>query len=432
MTEQQRNGIGVIADDLTGAQDIGLMIAMRGFATRVLMTPWIGMTAVPGLVLEVHSRGDDSFTAYQKTRDASKRAIELGRWPLYKKMSSTFQGNIGAEIDAVLDEAGVEFTVVVPAFPANGRLVKDGILYVNGVPVSETWLAHHPTSPITDSFLPRVLAAQTRRRVGLIDWRTVTQGPEALHAAIEAERELGGMVILDVTSDQDLVTIAEAVRDLDVLSGGSALASTLDLGAPSGDLELPVVPNGGPEATLIISGSVSEASRRQVEAAAQAGVTLLTLDVITLLQTEMGEIERVIIPLAEEAAELLRAGRNVLVRTPSEPDEVRDILTQSVAARISEQAAGQRVGEALSRLAEYLTGTLGLTRLVVAGGDTSSAVCRKLGLLEHAIVGEVETGVALSIGVAPESGRTMALVLKSGNFGSVDFFTNAITAVMSV
>ena len=117
---------------------------------RVLLDPWelpAPPDAYPALIVEAGTRGDDPATAYARTREATRRLLDWGRRPLYKKMSSTFQGNIGAEIDAMLDEAGEDFTIVVPAFPENGRITRGGIHYVHGVPIGDTWLAHHPDQP---------------------------------------------------------------------------------------------------------------------------------------------------------------------------------------------------------------------------------------------------------------------------------------------
>ena len=423
--------LGVVADDLTGANDIGLMVAQQGVPVRVLLDPWelpAPPEAYPALIIEAGTRGDDAATAYQRTREATRRLLEWGRRPLYKKMSSTFQGNIGAEIDAMLDEAGEDFTVVVPAFPENGRATRRGIHYVHGVPIGETWLAHHPTSPVTESYLPAALQAQTKRAVGLIDETVIDQGVEALRQALAEARGHYQMVVLDAAHQQHLETIARATEDLMVLSGGSALATALRY--QPAELPLPPQPQPGRDwrgGSLIVVGSVSDASRRQVEAAAAGGTRLVTLSPEAILAggTRRDQETRRVV---EEVRALLQAGRDVLVHTPGEVEEVRATLAAGAAAGLSEKTVGQALTAALSDVTEAVVEDTGLDRLVVAGGDTSAVICRRLGLLEHEILEEVQTGVPVSVG---RGARAMLVVLKSGNFGDERFFAAALEALNS-
>ena len=125
----------------------------------------------PTVVLDVDSRGDQPEVAYRKVREATRALLNAGYDRIYKKMSSTFQGHIGREVEAVMDEAGAEFAIVVPAFPSNGRTTKLGYHYIDGILLSETGVGRHPTSPVTDSYLPRVLQSQTSRKVGSVGFR---------------------------------------------------------------------------------------------------------------------------------------------------------------------------------------------------------------------------------------------------------------------
>lgn len=420
---------GSVADDLTGANDLGLMIARQGVPVRVLLDPWelpAPPDAYPALIIEAGTRGDDPATAYARTRAATRRLLDWGRRPLYKKMSSTFQGNIGAEIDAMLDEAGEDFTIVVPAFPENGRITRRGIHYVHGVPIGETWLAHHPTSPVTESYLPKALQAQTRRAVGLIDETVIDQGVAALRQALAEARRRYQMVVLDAAHQQHLETIARATDDLLVLTGGSALATALRY--PAAPLPLPPQPAPGTTwrgGSLIIAGSVSEATRRQVAYAVAHGMTTVTLAPAPVLAggpARAAEVQRVI----DETVARLTAGADVLIRTPAEVEEVKATLAAGATAGLDERAVGQALTAALREVTEAIVARTGLDRLVVAGGDTSAVICRGLGLLEHEILEEVQTGVPVSVG---RGARTMLVVLKSGNFGDERFFEAALAAL---
>lgn len=420
---------GSVADDLTGANDLGLMIARQQVPVRVLLDPWelpAPPDAYPALIIEAGTRGDDPATAYARTRIATRRLLEWGRRPLYKKMSSTFQGNIGAEIDAMLDEAGADFTVVVAAFPENGRVTRQGIHYVHGVPIGDTWLAHHPTSPVTESYLPRALQAQTKRAVGLIDETVIDGGEAALRAALAAARAWYQMVVLDAAHQAHLETIARATDDLLVLTGGSALATAMRF--PPAPLAMPAPPAPGASwrgGSLIVAGSVSDATRRQVAAALSAGTHAVTLDPLAVLASDdqrVTEVQRA----TDDTMRRLLADQDVLIRTPAGVDEVRATLAAGLAIGLDERAVGQALTAALSDITEAVVERTGLDRLVIAGGDTSAVICRRLGLLEHEILEEVQTGVPVSIG---RGKRTMLVVLKSGNFGDERFFAAALAAL---
>jgi uncharacterized protein YgbK (DUF1537 family) len=420
---------GSVADDLTGANDLGVMIARQDVPVRVLLDPWelpAPANAYPALIVEAGTRGDDPATAYARTREATRRLLEWGRRPLYKKMSSTFQGNIGVEIDAMLDEAGEDFTIVVPAFPENGRTTRRGIHYVHGVPIGETWLAHHPTSPVTESYLPAALQAQTQRRVGLIDETVIDQGVEVLRVALAEARRAYQMVVLDAAHQEHLETIARASEDLLVLSGGSALATALRY--PAAPLPLPPQPRPGKVwrgGSLIVAGSVSDATRGQVAAALANG---MSEELVRPAPVLAGRVEAAteVARVVEAATGRLQSGADVLVRTPAEVEEVKATLAAGAAAGLSEKAVGQALTAALSEITVRVVERTGLDRLVVAGGDTSAVICRRLGLLEHEILEEVQTGVPVSIG---RGARTMLVVLKSGNFGDEHFFADAIAAL---
>lgn len=420
---------GSVADDLTGANDLGLMIAQQSVPVRVLLDPWelpAPPNAYPALIIEAGTRGDDPATAYARTRLATRRLIEWGRRPLYKKMSSTFQGHIGVEIDAMLDETGQEFTIVVPAFPENGRVTRHGIHYVHGVPIGETWLAQHPTSPVTESYLPKALQAQTKRAVGLIDETIIDKGVTALRAALAEARRHFQMVLLDASHQQHLQTIAAATDDLLLLTGGSALATALSY--PTAPLPLPPQPLPGRRwrgGSLIVAGSVSDATRRQVATAVATGTWTVTLDPTAILaggSRREAETARV----ADQVAELVTGGRDLLVRTPAEIDEVRATLSAGATVGLNEKVVGQALTAALADITEMIVSRTGLDRLVVAGGDTSAVICRRLGLREHEILEEVQTGVPVSVG---RGDRTMLVVLKSGNFGDEHFFAAALKAL---
>lgn len=416
---------GVIADDLTGALDAALLLWANGVRAPVL----VGVEAFrrlaappPTVILDVDSRGDAPDAAYRKVREAARVLLDAGYTRLYKKMSSTFQGHIGREVDATMDEAGADFAVVTPAFPSNGRIVREGILYVNGVPLAETGVGKHPTSPITDSYLPRVLQAQTSRRVGLVDFETVRKGPAALLNEFRQLAASAQMAIVDVTSEDDLEIVAEASRTLTVTAGGSALAGKLPLPRDRSDEQVPEVPRPTVDGCLVLAGSVSPVTASQVSYALRSGLDGLSLDPVAL-QDDEGcgrEVSRAVTFVLSR----LRDGHDAMINTPQDAASQMSAAEHAREMGISRMESGLAIAGCVSEVAARVIATTGLNRLLVAGGDTSSIVCQRLGLEKHEVLEEIQTGVPLSLSTGRQP---IVTVLKSGNFGTEDFILQAIS-----
>jgi uncharacterized protein YgbK (DUF1537 family) len=416
--------IGCVADDLTGALDAALLLHAGGVSAPVIVgtEAFRRMDRMPStVVLDVDSRGDQPDLAYLKVREATRALLDAGYRHIYKKMSSTFQGHIGREVDAVMDEAGADFAIVVPAFPSNGRTTKLGYHYIDGVPLSETGVGRHPTSPVTDSYLPRVLQSQTDREVALVDFETVQKGAEALR---EEFQRLSGMAIVDVTSEADLDIVAEAARSLPVSAGGSALVGKLPAPGGESSMAVPAVPERVLPSCLLLAGSVSPVTARQVSHALRSGLEGLELDVLALLDPTAREQE--VGRAVRFALEGLRSGRDIMVYTPSEPGAQAGARERGGELGMDALEVGLTIARGQAEVAARAIDETGLNRLIVAGGDTSSAVCYRLGLERHWVLEEIQTGVPLSLSEGP---RTLVTVLKSGNFGTEDFFQRALSGV---
>lgn len=419
--------LGVIADDLTGALDAALMLYLEGTRAPVIVgTPAFERYAAssPTVILDVDSRGEQPSAAYRLVRGAARALLDAGYGHLYKKMSSTFQGHIGPEVDAAMDEAGAKLALVVPAFPSNGRTTRAGIHYLDGVPISKTGVGRHPTSPITDSYLPRVLQAQTRRAVSLIELPVVRGGVDRLRAEVDRLAAGAGMALVDAETDQDLETIAEVGRGLRVAAGGSALVAKLPAPDERGLGSPPRVPERTLDGCLILAGSVSPVTAGQVAWALDNGIEGIRLDATALL--EAGGCGREVSRATAFVLERLRGGRDALVYTPSAPEEQARARERGRELGIGQMEAGLAIAGCLAEIAARVIAASGLNRLVLAGGDTSSTICQRLGLDSHEVLGEVQTGVPISLSTGRQP---LVTVLKSGNFGTPDFFGAALRAV---
>jgi len=406
--------IGAIADDLTGATDLALMLSRGGLKTiQTIGVPAAGadLGGAEAVVVALKSRTIPAADAVAQSLSAARALLAAGAQQLFFKYCSTFdstdQGNIGPVADALLDLLGETRTIACPAFPENGRTVYKGYLFVGDVLLSESSMKDHPLTPMRDANLVRVLARQSRNPVSLIARDTVAAGADAIEARLAATT---GIAIVDAIDETDLLAIGRAVRSLRLVTGGSGIALGLpDNFAPNTARRAPGPVVAAPGRSVILAGSCSAATRRQVEVAIAAGTPALQLDPIAIADKS--------ITVADAVDFVLAAGdKPPLVYSSADPTAVA-----AVQSRLGRAAAGAVVEDFLAEVAARLL-ERGVTRFLVAGGETSGAVvgALKVGALD--IGPEIDPGVPWTLA---RDGKPIALALKSGNFGAEDFFLKA-------
>ncbi|KEP75107.1 hypothetical protein HR12_38380, partial [Microbacterium sp. SUBG005] len=215
--------LGAIADDFTGATDLAIALRESGLRTAVVIGDNPLSPGYDAVVVALKTRTAPVASAVRDSRAAAERLVAAGAERLYVKYCSTFdstdQGNIGPVLDAVVGMTGVDRTIVVPSFPANGRTVREGNLFVHGTLLEHSSMRHHPLTPMTRSRLRDILAPQTDAALTEIDLDTVRAGADTLRGAIDDAPP--SYLIIDAESEDDLAVIAAASRHLRVLSGGA-------------------------------------------------------------------------------------------------------------------------------------------------------------------------------------------------------------------
>jgi 3-dehydrotetronate 4-kinase len=414
--------LGCIADDFTGATDLANMLVRGGM--RTIQT--IGLPATPladevdAVVVALKSRTIPAREAVAQSLGALAWLQAAGAQQIYFKYCSTFdstpKGNIGPVTDALMSALKTDFTIACPAFPEAGRTIFRGYLFVGDVLLSESGMKDHPLTPMTDANLVRVLQAQTKRKVGLIRYDTLAQGAAAVRQRIAALRKEGvAIAIADALSEADLSRIAEGSAELPLVTAGSGVGLGIALNhARAGRLghaataaALPRVPGHA----AVLSGSCSVATNGQVAHWIQSKRPSLR---INPLQLAAGQ------PVAREAldwADTRVRSEPVLIYATSTPEEVKEVQRELGVAR-----AGTLVEEGLAEIAKGLV-QIGVRKLVVAGGETSGAVVGALGIGALRIGPQIDPGVPWTESL---DAKPIALALKSGNFGSVDFFSKAL------
>jgi uncharacterized protein YgbK (DUF1537 family) len=411
--------LGCIADDFTGGTDLANNLVKSGF--RTVQTLGLPRDAKPtidsdALVVALKTRTCPREQAVKESLEALGWLQSLGCKQFYFKYCSTFdstaRGNIGPVIDALLGALGSDFTIACPAFPDNGRTVYRGHLFVHDTLLSESGMQNHPLTPMTDSNLVRFLSAQTTAKVGLIRFDCVDQGPKAVIQEMQKLRQDGvRMAITDCLGNDDLITLGSSTKDLTLVTGGSGLA--LGLGANfgrSGAAPIPVPAFPGGQA--ILAGSCSKTTLRQIEHA-KAACRHCQISVRNLAK----DPEAVIRGVLSWATAMRREPKPLLIYTSETVEGFRRNQNE-----LGFERAGSLCEDALAEIASTLVDN-GVTQLIVAGGETSGAVVKRLDLDLLNIGPEIDPGVPWTLAIGP--GKQLALALKSGNFGSEDFFTKA-------
>ena len=417
--------LGCIADDYTGASDLANTLTRCGLRTvQTIGVPPndLALPEVDAVVVSLKSRSIEADLAVARSREAEKWLRGRGAGHVLFKICSTFDstdaGNIGPVMGALRADSGDPIVLVTPAFPETGRTVYQGNLFVGAVPLNESPLKDHPLNPMHDSNLVRVLARQSRTKIGLVELALLTRGPEAVRARLADLAAKGiGAAIIDAVFDLDLETIGTVALDHRLSVGASgiglglarALVASCKVGA-SGPNAAAGAAVGGPAACL--AGSCSQATLQQI-ANAEKAMPVLHLDPDRVV-TGTDEARRAM----AWAVERLGSGP-ILIASSSTPDEVA-----ALQSRHGRNAAGHAIEQAMADIAEGLVQS-GVRRLVVAGGETSGAVVDRLHIPGFLVGAEIAAGVPVLRAVGADKGE-MLLALKSGNFGGPEFFSDAL------
>lgn len=408
--------LGCIGDDFTGSSDLANTLAKGGMRTVQYSGVPTGDAApdVEAGVVALKSRTIPVAEAVSQSLAALEWLRSQGCRQFFFKYCSTFdstdEGNIGPVGEAIARELGAGAVIVCPAFPATGRTVYQGHLFVNDRLLSESGMENHPLTPMRDADLRRVLARQTDAPVSHVPYGVVAKGEAAIADALRQSGADGlCFVITDAVLDADLHATGHAARDLPLITGGSGIA----LGLPENFRAQGLIGSSSSAWTGVVgraaalAGSVSTATRRQVGVHRDAGHPTFELGADAVMAGEV---------TAASLTEWVLAQSGVpLIYSSADPETV---------AAAQQRHGKEAVATAIERLFAATAAALveaGFTRLVSAGGETSGAVVTGLDVQSLEIGPEIDPGVP----AVRVEGRELALALKSGNFGADDFFAKA-------
>ena len=427
-----------VADDDTGASDLAGMLAGQGLRTLLVIDlPEQGRLDEWGegchaVVMAEGTRNLPPASARERTRAAIRLLRPRDPRVFQIKYCSTFdstpEGNIGPAVDAALEELGEEFTIALPALPVNGRTTYRGHHFVHERLLSDSPMREHPLTPMTNANLVEHLSRQTARRVGLAPYEAVEAGADGLKERFGALRGEGvSIAIVDCLSDAHVETVCRAAADMRLVTGSSAFGQGMprvwrergwveEFGARE-DFEA----SGAGRGRLVVAGSCSVATRAQNRRMIEGGAPTFRVEPRELLRGDFRSAA-----LADEVRGRIAEGRDCLLYTTDEPEAVASVQEWAARDGLDAPALGRAIADALAELVSEILEGQRVGGLVFAGGETSGALCRRLGLGALRVGRNIEPGVPLCYSLGR---HRLPVVLKSGNFGGEEFYARALEAL---
>jgi uncharacterized protein YgbK (DUF1537 family) len=405
--------LGCIGDDFTGSSDLANTLAKQGMraAQYVGIPDGPADPAIEAGVVALKSRSIPAADAVALSLKALDWLLAQGCTQILFKYCSTFDstdaGNIGPVTEALAAAMQARQIIICPVFPAAGRTLIHGHLFVGDRLLSESGMHNHPLTPMTDPDIRRVMARQSKGAVGHVPWADVTRGSDAIRARMAAESADGrDLIVVDALTDADLMAIGAAAADRPLITGGSGIAMGLPANFRARGLigETRAPWRGAAGQAAAVCGSCSVMTQKQV-AWHKARHPALEIDADAVISGAT---------TARAAADWALAQDGLpLVYSSADPDAVR-----AVQARHGRDASAAALEGFFAELARLLVAG-GVTRLISAGGETSGAVVEGLSL------SQLEVGPEIAPGVPAMRAGDLAIALKSGNFGAEDFFAAA-------
>lgn len=425
----------IIADDLSSATDCGAQVVRSGLSVLVPLkhySPPLQAREVQVISVDTDSRSLSADQAYDKVKAAAQDLVAEGWTNFYKSVDSTLRGNLGAEIEAVLDVVKLDCAVIAPAFPKYGRTTVDGVQYLHGLPLHESEFGTDPTAPVKDADIARRLAEGSRRKAGQLTLDQLRAGITEIESVVRNLLADGiELVVVDIAEQDDLKRLClglsqSNLKFLWVGSTGMAEFVPLAFGLtpPSDTLNRNHSPDPRPALALI--GSASETTRQQLGyAETNHQLNIIRLDPARIIQNATAasaELERA----GSDLRVAIDSGQNVALVVNASRDEIT--ATQQLGAKLNFSPAqvAQRIVYGLAQAGSRLVSEGRISGIVATGGDTANALCNALDAQALEILGEVEAGIPIMRILGTQS---LPLVTKAGGFGSPEAIADALAKV---
>ncbi|MGN1153803.1 MAG: four-carbon acid sugar kinase family protein [Candidatus Gastranaerophilaceae bacterium] len=424
--------IGIIADDLTGANDTALQFQKRGAATKILLDYNVIEETVQeqGVwATSTESRNISAEDAALKVHSAVSSIVSsLNIEHFYKKIDSTVRGNIAIEALAMLNTLDMDAAVIIPAFPAEGRVTVGGYHLLKGVPIGRTEMAQDPHSPIMESHIPTMLKNQlgdNSNLVAHIELKTVMNGAGPILMKInELIKEGKKLIVADAISIVDIEQIILAINksSYNILPTGTAAAATVlsEIWLPDNTNYVPQVIPKLPK--LIISGSATAINSNQIE---KLKNTDEFDNVYEIALTQKIVIDGVSDEIIDCIINNLGTYNTVLVHSSYLVDNFDGFSDDSLNAELTKNKFASMITDFLAELTQRVISRVNVL-LVTLGGETSYKCCRAIDAMELTLIDEVAPAIALCI-----DKKDQFIITKSGNLGNSNTLVDIIKYINS-
>jgi uncharacterized protein YgbK (DUF1537 family) len=427
--------LAIIADDLSSATDCGAQMVRSGLSVVVPLGGYslpAQARAAQVISVDTDSRSLPSEEAYAKVSMAVQELVAQGWTSFYKSVDSTLRGNLGAEIEAVLDVVQPDCAVVAPAFPKYDRTTVEGVQYLHGRPLHETEFGTDPTAPVTDGDIARRLAEGSRRSAGRITLDQLRAGPAQTLSAIRRMLSDGiEFVVVDIAEQEDLkrICIGLSQSDLSIVwVGSTGLAEFVPLAFDVTNRSISIHQDHRTDSrpALALIGSGSETTRQQLQyAQIHNGLHVIYLDAARIIQNSTAANDE----LVRARADIMTAideGHDAALVVRASREEIAATQQLGAALNLSPAQVAQRIVDALSQAGCDLVRENRISGVIATGGDTANALCNALDAQALEILGEVEAGIPIMRLIGEHS---LPLVTKAGGFGSPAAIADALEKV---
>lgn len=413
--------VGIIADDLTGANDTALQFHQKGASTKILLDSDCAPKVKAGTevwALSSESRNVPVEIAQARVEKAVKTFVENFSFDYYyKKIDSTLRGHIALETLTMLDLLGYDAAIIMPAFPQEGRITVGGYHLAKGVPIGRTEMAIDPLAPITESHIPTLLRSQLNpdnaEIVGVIDLRTVMNGAGPILMKInELISEGKKLIIADSTSLTDLEQIALAINKSDkkiLPTGTAAGAQVLSKYWLAGIEKVPATVNIGDLPRLIVSGTATQITANQIKKLEQTD-DYENVNFIAFSANEV--LEGVNESLVERIVTNLKSGVTVCVHTSDLIANFDGFSEDSFNAELTRDKFAGMITDFLAELTQKILERIKVV-LITLGGETSYKCCKSINSNELQLVDEVASAISICSDI-----NHNWIITKSGNLGN--------------
>ena len=421
------NTIGIIADDLTGANDTALQFMLNNVDTNILLNtdqePEKANTS-QAWAIATESRNIAPEFAFEKVKLATQYLVEkVNPDYFYKKIDSTVRGNISVEVLSMLEVLGWDAAIIMPAFPQENRITVGGYHLLKGIPIERTEMARDPHSPIYESHLPTLLQSQLgenlKNLVGSIELKTILDGAGPILQTMNKLIENGvKLIVADSVSITDLEQIVLAMQksNYKILPVGNSAAGRVlsNEWFPRAEKSVEVLPIKIPKLPkFIVSGSATQITSSQIDKYEQSAdyeenTLVIELGMVNILAGVKDElVKRIVTNLTGENV--------VMVHTSKLLNNFDGFSDDTMKADLSKSGLA---GAVTDFLAELTGRVLEKTKavLITLGGETSYKCCNAINANQLKLLDEVLPAIALSKNIKSDQ----FIVTKSGNLGGVN------------